>query len=147
MKGWGEVYICIFDGPGLPRGQRSTIHNKRSTNTTAYGKGTSAHHMGTAKSYKKQDLSVRKKQNVSVRKKQDRAVRKNADHYWTNTNRRQSDTEIQKDFQLRFEILGGVGIVSPEKAILKCGTKTKFYSANNVRRGKWQWLFWLTYHL
>jgi hypothetical protein len=67
---------------------------------------------------KKQDLSVRKKH-------------KKPDHSWTRTgNRRQSDTEIQKDFQLRFEILGGVGIVSPEKAILKCGTKTKFYSAN-----------------
>jgi hypothetical protein len=39
----------------------------------------------------------------------------------------QPDTEIQKDFQLRFEILGGDGIVSPEKAILKCGTKTNFY--------------------
>ena len=123
MKGNGKVYICIFDGPGLPRGQRSTIHNKRSTNTTAYGKGTSAHHMGTAKSYKKQGLSVRKKQNLSVRKK--------ADHYWTDTGpRRQSDTEIQKDFQLRFETLGGVGIVSPEKAILKCGTKTRFYGKN-----------------
>jgi hypothetical protein len=70
-----------------------------------------------------QDLSVRKKQNLSVRKK--------ADHYWTDTGpRRQSDTEIQKDFQLRFETLGGVGIVSPEKAILKCGTKTRFYGKN-----------------
>jgi hypothetical protein len=82
--------------------------------------------MGTAKSYKKQDLSVRKPS-----KKQDPSLRKKADHYWTDTgNRRQSDTEIQKDFQLRFETLGGVGIVSPEKAILKCGTKTRFYGKN-----------------
>jgi hypothetical protein len=73
---------------------------------------------------KPQDLSVRKpskKQDLSVRKKhkkQDLSVRKNADHYaWTDTgNRRQSDTEIQKDFQQRFEMFGGVGIVSPEKA-------------------------------
>jgi hypothetical protein len=96
--------------------------------TTAYDKGTSAWQMGTYKSYKKQDLPVRKpskKQDLSVRKKH-----KKPDHYWTRTSRRQSDTEIQKDFQLRFEILGGVGIVSPEKAILKCGTKTTFYGKN-----------------
>jgi hypothetical protein len=86
VKGNGKVYICIFDGPGLPRGERSTEHNKRSTNATAYDKGTSAHQMGTsayqmgttayqmgtAKSYKKQNLSVRKKQNPALRKKQNR---------------------------------------------------------------------------
>jgi hypothetical protein len=67
---------------------------------------------------KKQDLSVRKKH-------------KKPDHSWTRTgSRRQSDTGIQKDFQSRFEKLGGVGIVSYEKAILKCGTKTTFYGAN-----------------
>jgi hypothetical protein len=56
-------------------------------------------------------------------------VRKKAGHYWTDTgNRRQSDTETQKqDLQLRFEALGGVGIVSPEKAILHCRIKTRFF--------------------
>jgi hypothetical protein len=38
-----------------------------------------------------------KKQDLSVRKKQDLSVRKKAGHYWTDTgNRRQSDTETQK---------------------------------------------------
>jgi hypothetical protein len=133
VKGWGKVYICIFDGPGLPRGERSTIDNKHRTKTTAYDKGTSAHQMGTsahqmgtAKSYKKQDLSVRKKQDHAVRKKH-----KKPDHSWTRKTRRQSDTEVQKDFQQRFEKLGGAGIVSYEKAILKCGTKTNFYGKND----------------
>ena len=135
MKGNGKVYICIFDGPGLPRGQRSTIDNKRRTKTTAFDKGTTAYQMGTAKPrvcaepYKKQDVSVRKqskKQGLSVRKKH-----KKPGHSWTRTARRQSDTEIQKDFQQRFEILGGAGIVSLENAIRKCGTKTNFYGKND----------------
>ena len=65
-------------------------------------------------------------------KKQDHAVRKKADHYLREGRplKRKSDAEIQNDFQLRFETLGGVGIVSPEKAILHCRTKTKFF-------GKW----------
>jgi hypothetical protein len=46
VRGWGKVYICIFDGPGLERGQRSIVHNKRKTKTTAWDKGTS-------KAYKK----------------------------------------------------------------------------------------------
>jgi hypothetical protein len=40
---------------------------------------------------------------------------------------RNSEALSARGFQLRFEILGGVGIVSPEKARLKCGTKTRFY--------------------
>ena len=90
MKGWGKVYICIFDGPGLERGQRSDVHNKRKTKTTAYDKGTDAHtmgtsahqmgttkhqmgtsawQMGTAKKYKMQNPATRKKQNPATRKK------------------------------------------------------------------------------
>jgi hypothetical protein len=107
--------------------------------TSAYHMGITAHQMGTAKSYKKQNLSVRKKQNLSVRK--------NADHDWASTNRRQSDTETQKDFQQRFEKLGGVGIVSPEEATLQCGPKTKFYGkhinvgirgVSPVKRKRWE---------
>ena len=86
--------------------------------TSAYHMGTTAHQMGTTKSYKKQGLSVRKKH-------------KKPGHSWTRTSRRQSDTEIQKDFQQRFEILGGAGIVSLENAIRKCGTKTNFYGKND----------------
>jgi hypothetical protein len=48
VKGNGKVYICIFDGPGLPRGQRFTIDNKRRTKTTAYDKGTHPDQMGTS---------------------------------------------------------------------------------------------------
>ena len=104
MKGWGKVYICIFDGPGLERGQRSIVHDKRKTKTTAFDMGTtahqmktskhhlgtSAHQMGTAKPYKIQDKSKRKKQD------------------------RTSAREVQKQFQERFIKLGGVGIVSPK---------------------------------
>jgi hypothetical protein len=70
-----------------------------------------------------------KKQDLAVRKKQDLAVRKKTDHYWTDVgSRRQSDAELQQDFQLRFKTLGGEGIVSPQKAILHCRTKTRFFS-------------------
>jgi hypothetical protein len=47
VKGNGKIYICIFDGKGLPRGGRSIIHNKRRTGTTAYDNGTSAYDNGT----------------------------------------------------------------------------------------------------
>jgi hypothetical protein len=50
------------------------------------------------------------------RKKQDRSVRKN--HL--------SDPEVQKQFQERFIKLGGVGIVSPKKAVDLCGDITTF---------------------
>jgi hypothetical protein len=35
------VYICIFDGPELPRGQIISEDNKRRTKTTAHDDGTS----------------------------------------------------------------------------------------------------------
>jgi hypothetical protein len=99
--------------------------------------------MGTAKPCKKQDLSVRKKQNLSVRKpskKQDLSVRKKADHNWTNTPvlgpRGQSDAELQQEFQLRFEALGGVGIVSPQKATLRCRTKSRFFGKWDTKVGR-----------
>jgi hypothetical protein len=66
---------------------------------------------------KSQDLSVRKKENMTG---------------WARRNTVQSDTEIQKDFQLRFETLGGVGTVSHEAATLKCRTITKFYSKHII---------------
>jgi hypothetical protein len=52
VKGTGKVYICIFDGPGLPRGERSTIDNKRITGTTDYDNGTDAFTMETSKAHK-----------------------------------------------------------------------------------------------
>jgi hypothetical protein len=57
------------------------------------------------------------------RKKQDRSVRKqNKNHL--------SDPEVQKQFQERFIKLGGVGIVSPKKAVDLCGDITTFLRKN-----------------
>jgi hypothetical protein len=33
VKGKGRAYICVFDGKGLPRGQRGRNHNLLATNT------------------------------------------------------------------------------------------------------------------
>ena len=118
MKGWGKVYICIFDGPGLERGERSNAHNKRKTKTTAWDKG-------TAKKYKKS-----KKQNPATRKKQNPATRKKADRTGWGRHNKQSDAEILLDIQLRYETHGGEGFASPQKVILLCGNKTKFFIKN-----------------
>jgi hypothetical protein len=42
----------------------------------------------------------------------------------------QSDADILQDIQLRFETHGGEGFASPQKAILLCGNKTKFFIKN-----------------
>jgi hypothetical protein len=33
VKGKGRAYICVFDGKGLPRGQRGRNHNLLATKT------------------------------------------------------------------------------------------------------------------
>ena len=124
MKGWGKVYICIFDVPGLERGERSNAHNKRKTKTTAWDKGTAK----KPKKYKKS-----KKQNPATRKKskkQNPATRKKADRTWEGTCRVQSDADILLDIQLRYETHGGKGFASPQKVILLCDNKTKFFMLN-----------------
>jgi hypothetical protein len=84
------------------------------------------------------DYEKGKHQHPEVRKKQDHAVRKTYTKKtgWNSSStgragtRRQSDAELQQDFQLRFKTLRGVGIASPQKVILHCRTKSKFF-------GKW----------
>ena len=51
---------------------------------------------------------------------------------WTRRNRfnKLSDAELLQDIQLRFEAHGGEGLASPQKAILLCGNKTKFFIKN-----------------
>ena len=130
MKGWGKVYICIFDGPGKERGERSVIHDKRKTKTTAWDKGT-AKKRKKPKKYTKQNPATRKKS-----KKQNPATRKKADlpmHFLlghSRSNKVQSDAEILLDIQLRYETHGGKGFASPQKVILLCGNKTKFFMKN-----------------
>ena len=122
MKGWGKVYICIFDGPGLERGSRSTVHNKRKTKTTAWDKGTAK----KSKKYKKS-----KKQNPATRKKQNLATRKKySQKSFSRSNKVQSDAEILLDIQLRYETHGGKGFASPQKVILLCDNKTKIFMKN-----------------
>ena len=59
------------------------------------------------------------------------AQRKKTDHTgWIKSNRVQSDAELQKEIQERFTKLGGVGIVSPQKAVHLCGNTTTFFSKN-----------------
>jgi hypothetical protein len=69
---------------------------------------------------------VRKKQNPKVRKPR----KKQDSSGWNRSTRVQSDADILQDFQLRFEIHGGEGFASPQKAILLCGNKTKFFIKN-----------------
>ena len=76
---------------------------------------------------------VRKKQNPALRKKQNPALRKKPDQPgWTRRggNNKQSDADILQDIQLRFETHGGEGFASPQKVILLCGNKTKFFIKN-----------------
>jgi hypothetical protein len=57
------------------------------------------------------------------------AQRKKTDHTgWIKSNRVQSDAELQKEIQERFTKLGGVGIVSPQKAKDLCRNTTIFFS-------------------
>jgi hypothetical protein len=97
---------------------------------------------------KKQNLALRKKQNPALRKpnkkskmqnpalrkpnkKQNLALRKKADRTGCNrSNKVQSDADILLDTQLRFETHGGLGFASPQKVILLCGNKTKFFIKN-----------------
>jgi hypothetical protein len=83
---------------------------------------------------KKQNPDVRKMQNPALRKpnkKQNLALRKKADRTGCNrSNKVQSDGEILLDIQLRFETHGGLGFASPQKVILLCGNKTKFFIKN-----------------
>jgi hypothetical protein len=62
---------------------------------------------------KSQDLSVRKKDNMTG---------------WARTYQPQSHAELQKEVQERFIKLGGVGIVSPQKAEYLCRSTTIFFS-------------------
>jgi hypothetical protein len=77
---------------------------------------------------KKQDPALRKKQNPALRKKH----KKPDQPGWTRRgcNNKQSDAEILLDIQLRYETHGGKGFASPQKVILLCGNKTKFFMKN-----------------
>ena len=83
---------------------------------------------------KKQNTATRKKQNPATRKpnkKQVLVLRKKADRTgWNGNTRVQSDADILQDIQLRFETHGGEGFASPQKVILLCGNKTKFFIKN-----------------
>jgi hypothetical protein len=66
-------------------------------------------------------------------KQQDKASRKKPDQGWAGWARKNrfnnlSDAELRNEVQERFTKLGGVGIVSPQKAAALCGTTTRFFS-------------------
>ena len=64
---------------------------------------------------KSQDISVRKKENMTG---------------WARATSTKSDAELQKEVQDRFIKLGGVGTVSPKKAVDLCGSTTTFFNKN-----------------
>jgi hypothetical protein len=116
---------CIYLVP--VRTHITTQDDFKKVHVSAYNKKKELIDAGDYEKGKHQSPAQRKKQVPALRKaytKKPDSARK-----WVG-NRRQSDAQLQQDFQLRFRTLGGVGIVSPQKAILHCRTKTNFF-------GKW----------
>jgi hypothetical protein len=95
---------------------------------------------------KKQVPAQRKTQVPTLRKVQDPAQRKKTDQTgWSRSIRGQSDAKLQQEVQERFTKLGGVGIVSPQKAVNHCGNTTTFFSKDEsagvkgVNNAKCKW--------